>query len=160
MTFTSYPEDMTPELFLGSLRAFLSYLSGPSSGLNEEDRQRAGGLLRALPRATCSAAEPAEHAAAVRAANQYPAPGRPVPAGEITVSSVMELVYEYGAARLMRNASTPTRRSREYGWAEESHAREVANCDRLDRAIRAALRRAGVPDEPPRPPDTTQSASR
>ncbi len=64
-----------------------------------------------------------------------------------TVDSIMSMVFEYAVARLMRNASTPTRNNRHYRWAQEEYARNVANCERLEREIRAALRHAGVPDQ-------------
>lgn len=40
----------SPDQFLGVLRAFLSFLSGPSSGLEQDDQARARRLLDALPR--------------------------------------------------------------------------------------------------------------
>jgi hypothetical protein len=58
VVFTGYPPAMTPDRFLGVLRAFLSYLSGPSTGLSADDRARADGLLRALPRFAVPGADP------------------------------------------------------------------------------------------------------
>ncbi len=91
-------------------------------------------------------AEAARYADDLRAAER---------ATEPTVDAIMGLVFEYATARLVRNASTPTRSTEKYAWAREWHARDEANCARLEVAIRAALRRAGVPDEPPAPQATT-----
>lgn len=90
-------------------------------------------------------ADPQDIERAARWADDHPTVDRNPP----TVDAIMSMVFEYGAARLLRNVSTPTRRQKGDPRYAQAHARDVAECARLERAIRAALRRAGVPGERP-----------
>lgn len=61
-----------------------------------------------------------------------------------TVASIMKLVNQYALARIIRNASTPTRRSADSETIQGWHATDSATCDRIEAEIREALRAAGI----------------
>ncbi len=66
-----------------------------------------------------------------------------------TIHEILELVRLYAVARLMLNASTPTRRTTGDPYYEKKHAEDGAECERLYSAIAVALARAGVPARRP-----------
>jgi alkylhydroperoxidase family enzyme len=64
-----------------------------------------------------------------------------------TADEIMSLVQQYALARIMENASVPTRRQRDSDFCVASHERARRESERVDAEIRralAALERAGA----------------